>query len=110
MIFPTLSLQTQPADETGTGSYDGPATIYWKHKNSVKSARVRLVAKSYGPTSWQGQLVKFPRKLCRVWESDDVLTLRLPAGETVAIRPTRISLDIVKPATLGLVGLGSAPF
>ncbi len=91
-------------------SYDGPATIIWKHKQTVKSARVRCIAETYSPTSWQGQLVRYPRKLCRRWESDDIVTLRLPQGETVAIRPTRISLRILKPATLGFVGLGSPPF
>lgn len=91
-------------------SYDGPARIIWKYKGSVKSARVRCVADSYGPTSWQGKLVKFPAKLCALWEADDLLTLQLPTNEIAAIRPTRISLDINKPTTLGFVGLGSAPF
>ena len=91
-------------------TYDGPATVVWKQKNTVKSARVRCIAESYGQTSWQGRLVRFPRKLCRRWESEDILTLRLPDDETAAIRPTRISLRILKPATLGFVGVGSPPF
>ena len=91
-------------------SYDGPAQVSWKKEGAAKSVRVRCIAESYSPTSWQGQLVKFPRKLCRVWESDEILTLRLPGDETAAIRPTRISLGLVKPATLGFVGVGSAPF
>jgi hypothetical protein len=97
-------------DWTTVASYDGPAKVIWKHQGSVKSARVRCVADSYGPISWQGKLVKFPRRLCPLWETDDLLTLRLPGDETAAIRPTRISLTLQKPTTLGFVGLGSAPF
>ena len=107
----TLLQQTpRRADDLGKSDYDGPATIVWKHKKGVRSAQVRLIAATYGPTSWEGQLVKFPRKLCRVWQSDEIVTLRLPGGETAAIRPTRISLQIHKPATLGFVGLGRAAF
>jgi hypothetical protein len=91
-------------------SYDGPARVVWKHNGGVKSARVRCVAESYGPTAWQGKLVRFPAKLSRLWESDDVLTLRLPGDETAAIRPTRISSDLHKPTALGFVGVGAAPF
>jgi hypothetical protein len=95
---------------TGVASYDGPAKVIWKHKGSVKSARVRCVAESYGPMSWQGKLVKFPAKLCALWETDDLLTLRLPGDEVAAIRPTRISLGLQRPTVLGFVGVGSAPF
>lgn len=90
--------------------YDGPAQVAWKQSGTIKSVKVRCVAESYSATSWQGQFVKFPRKLCRVWESDEILTLRLPGDETAAIRPTRISLGLVTPATLGFVGVGSPPF
>ena len=59
-------------------SYDGPATVIWKHKQTVKSA---ASAASLKPIAHflQGQLVRYPRKLCRRWESeDDIVTLRLP--------------------------------
>lgn len=105
-----MSASKQRWDSRTVANYDGPAKVIWKHKDSVKSARVRCVADSYGPTSWQGKLVKFPSKLCRLWESDDLLTLRLPGDAVAAIRPTRISLDIHRPTSLGFVGLGSAPF
>ena len=84
--------------------------MIWKHNGHVKSARVRCVAESYGPSSWQGKLVKFPTKLCQLWESDDLLTLHLSGDGTAPIRPTRVSLDVHRPASLGFVGLGSAPF
>jgi hypothetical protein len=54
--------------EYGMASYDGPAIVTWKHKGTtVKSAMVRCVMESYSSMTWQGKLVKFPSRLCRLW-------------------------------------------
>jgi hypothetical protein len=88
--------------------YNGPATVEWTQDDARQVAAVRCIAEAR-TGEWRGRLVEFPSRLHHAWSSVEALTLQLPDQQTAAIRPTRISSDLVTPLELGFQGVDAPP-